>query len=111
MGREWDAPPEEQVIEAIATVFETVINCIDTAEVYGDGTSERLVGRAVAGRRHEILIATKVAPAPDGSGFRPEQVHRACRKSLERLSTDRIDLYQLHWPDASGVPIKRPGGR
>ena len=111
MGREWDeGPPEEQVIEAIAMVFETGIDWIDTAEVYGDGTSERLVAGAVAGRLDEIAIATKVAPAPDGSGFRPEQVHRACRKSLERLSTDRIDLYQLHWPDASGVPIEETWG-
>jgi myo-inositol catabolism protein IolS len=111
MGREWDdAPPEARVIEAIATVFETGINWIDTAEVYGRGTSERLVGRAVAGQRDEILIATKVAPAPDGSGFRAEQVQQACRKSLERLSTDRIDLYQLHWPDESGVPIEETWG-
>jgi aryl-alcohol dehydrogenase-like predicted oxidoreductase len=111
MGREWDdAPPEEQVIRAIATVFETGINWIDTAEVYGNGTSERLVARAVAGRRDEILIATKVAPSPDGSGFRAGQVHQACRKSLERLSTDRIDLYQLHWPDESGVSIEETWG-
>jgi aryl-alcohol dehydrogenase-like predicted oxidoreductase len=111
MGSEWDeAPPEEQVIEAIATVFETGIDWIDTAEVYGNGTSERLIARAITGRRDEITIATKVAPAPDGSGFRPEQVHRACRKSLERLSMDRIDLYQLHWPDASGVPIEETWG-
>jgi aryl-alcohol dehydrogenase-like predicted oxidoreductase len=111
MGREWDeAPPEEQVIEAVAMVFETGIDWIDTAEVYGNGTSERLVARAVAGRRDEIAIATKVAPIPDGSGFRPEQVRQACRKSLDRLSTDRIDLYQLHWPDASGVPIEETWG-
>ena len=112
MGREWDdAPPEEQVVEAIAMVFEPGINWIDTAEVYGNGTSEHLVGRAVAGRRDEVSIATKVAPAPDGTGFRPDQVHEACRKSLERLSTDRIDLYQLHWPDAPGSPSRRRGGR
>jgi aryl-alcohol dehydrogenase-like predicted oxidoreductase len=111
MGSEWDkGPPEEQVIEAIAMVFETGITWIDTAEVYGNGTSERLVARAVAGRRDEIAIATKVAPAPDGSGFRPEQLHQACRHSLGRLSTDRIDLYQLHWPDASGVPIEETWG-
>ena len=111
MGREWDdAPPEEQVVEAIAMVFETGINWIDTAEVYGNGTSEHLVGRAVAGRRDELLIATKVAPAPAGTGFGPDQVHEACRKSLERLSTDRIDLYQLHWPDATGVPIEETWG-
>ncbi|MGH2671679.1 MAG: aldo/keto reductase [Actinomycetota bacterium] len=111
LAPDWgEAPPEEQVLRAVATVFETGITWIDTAEVYGDGTSERLVGRAVAGRRDEILIATKVAPKPDGSGFRPEQVRRACRKSLERLSTDRIDLYQLHWPDESDVPVEDTWG-
>jgi len=111
LAPDWgEAPPEEQVLRAVATIFETGITWIDTAEVYGDGTSERLVGRAVAGRRDEILIATKVAPKPDGSGFRPDQVRQACRKSLERLSTDRIDLYQLHWPDESGVPVEDTWG-
>lgn len=111
MAREWgEAPPEEQVIDAIGTVLETGINWIDTAEVYGNGTSETLVGRALPGRRDEALIATKVAPRPAGTGFRPDQVHEACRKSLKRLGTDRIDLYQLHWPDGSGVPIEETWG-
>jgi len=110
-GAEWgEAPPDEQIIGAIRTVLETGINWIDTAEVYGDGTSEDLVGRAVAGRRDEVLIATKVAPATAGTGFRPDQVPEACRKSLKRLGTDRIDLYQLHWPDDTGVPIEETWG-
>jgi aryl-alcohol dehydrogenase-like predicted oxidoreductase len=111
MAREWgEAPPEEPVIEAIQKVLETGINWIDTAEVYGNGTSETLVGRALAGRRDDALIATKVAPRPAGTGFRPDQVREACRRSLKRLSTDRIDLYQLHWPDGSGVPVEDTWG-
>ena len=68
-GSEWgESPPEEQVLEAIRTVFETGIDWIDTAEVYGRGRSEELVGRAIEGRRDEVLIFTKVAPQPDGFG-------------------------------------------
>jgi aryl-alcohol dehydrogenase-like predicted oxidoreductase len=111
MAADWGTPPpEDQVVRAIATVLETGINWIDTAEVYGDGTSETLVARALAGRRDEVLIATKVAPARAGTGFRANQVRRACEKSLKRLSTDRIDLYQLHWPDSTGVPVEETWG-
>src|SRR5262249_9150055 len=75
------------------------------AEVYGRGTSEELVGRAVAGLRDDVLLFTKVAPEPEGTGFRPDQVRRAIRASLRRLGTDRVDLYQLHWPDPR-VPVE-----
>jgi aryl-alcohol dehydrogenase-like predicted oxidoreductase len=96
---------EHRVVEAMRTGFDAGIDWIDTAEVYGDGTSERLVGRAIEGRRDQITVATKVAPRPDGTGFRPEEVRRACRQSLRRLGIDRIDLYQLHWTD-DDVPIE-----
>jgi aryl-alcohol dehydrogenase-like predicted oxidoreductase len=110
-GSEWGhSPPEEQVLEAIRTVFETGIDWIDTAEVYGDGVSERLVGKAIQGRRDGVLVATKVAPQPEGSGFRSDNVRKACEGSLERLDTDRIDLYQLHWPDAEGTPLEETWG-
>jgi aryl-alcohol dehydrogenase-like predicted oxidoreductase len=111
MAADWGTPPpEDQAVRAIATVLETGINWIDTAEVYGDGTSETLVARAIGDRRDEVLIATKVAPQRAGTGFRPDQVREACRKSLKRLSTDRIDLYQLHWPDGTGVPVEETWG-
>jgi aryl-alcohol dehydrogenase-like predicted oxidoreductase len=51
-----------------------------------------------------------VAPAPEGSGFRPEQVRAAAEASLGRLGTDRIDLYQLHWPDETGIPLEETWG-
>jgi aryl-alcohol dehydrogenase-like predicted oxidoreductase len=109
-SEEWgEPPPDEQILAAIDAVFETGIGWIDTAEVYGRGTSEEFVGQVTAGRRDQVLLFTKVAPSPSGSGFRPEQVGAACRKSLGRLRTDHIDLYQLHWPDPS-VPIEDTWG-
>ncbi|HET7928856.1 MAG TPA: aldo/keto reductase, partial [Actinomycetota bacterium] len=106
-GSEWGhSPPDEQVLEAIRTVFETGIDWIDTAEVYGRGRSEELVARAIAARRDEVMIATKVAPRPEGSGFRAAQVRSACEGSLRRLRTDHVDLYQLHWPDERGIPVE-----
>jgi aryl-alcohol dehydrogenase-like predicted oxidoreductase len=108
---EWGTPPPDaQIRAAIAAVFDTGIDWIDTAEVYGDGTSERFVGEVVAGRRDQVAIATKVAPAPGGTGFGPEQVAEACRKSLQRLGADHLDVYQLHWPDETGVPIEETWG-
>jgi aryl-alcohol dehydrogenase-like predicted oxidoreductase len=110
-GADWGPnESEDAVVGAMHAALDAGIDWIDTAEVYGDGVSERLVGRAVAGRRDELRIATKVAPAPEGSGFRPEQVRTACDASLGRLGTDRIDLYQLHWPDDTGVPLEDTWG-
>ena len=110
-GADWGPnDSEEAVITAMHAALDAGIDWIDTAEVYGDGVSERIVGRAVADRRDDVLIASKVAPAPEGTGFRPEQVRSACDASLGRLGTDRIDLYQLHWPDETGVPIEETWG-
>jgi aryl-alcohol dehydrogenase-like predicted oxidoreductase len=111
-GSEWgQAPPEEQIQGAIAAIFDCGIDWIDTAEVYGKGRSEELVAKAVDGRRDEVSIFTKVAPQPDGSGFRAAQVRSACEASLRRLGTDRIDLYQLHWPDERGTPVEETWAR
>jgi len=110
-GSEWgQAPPEEQIQGAIAAIFDCGIDWIDTAEVYGKGRSEELVAKAVGRRRDDLLIASKVAPSPEGSGFRPDQVRSACEGSLRRLQTDRLDLYQLHWPDGTGVPLEDTWG-
>ena len=96
---------EDRVIEAIRAGVDAGINWIDTAEVYGSGESERIVGRALDGIRDELVVATKVAPKPSGSGFRAADVRRAAERSLARLGIDHIDVYQLHWTD-DGVPIE-----
>jgi aryl-alcohol dehydrogenase-like predicted oxidoreductase len=100
---------EAAVVEAIRAGIDAGMTWIDTAEVYGNGVSEALVGRAVQGRRDDVLVFTKVAPAPDGTGFEPAEVHKACDSSLDRLGIDRIDLYQLHWPDGN-VPVEDTWG-
>ncbi|MFE2376757.1 aldo/keto reductase [Streptomyces sp. NPDC059398] len=72
---------------------------IDTAEMYGSGAAEELVGEAIRGRRDEVFLVSKVLPSnADARG-----TVKACRASLRRLGTDRIDLYLLHWP--GGVPL------
>jgi aryl-alcohol dehydrogenase-like predicted oxidoreductase len=110
-GSEWGAAkPDERIVEAIHAAIDAGITWIDTAEVYGGGRSEELVGRAVRGRRDDVQIFTKVGPAPEGTGFRPEEVHKACRGSLERLSVEHLDLFQLHWPDSTGVPVEDTWG-
>jgi aryl-alcohol dehydrogenase-like predicted oxidoreductase len=101
---------EDVVIDAIRTGIDAGIDWIDTAEVYGDGVSETLVGRAISGRRDDVVLATKVAPQPEGSGFAPARVRDACEKSLARLGTDRVDLFQLHWPDDGGTPLEATWG-
>jgi aryl-alcohol dehydrogenase-like predicted oxidoreductase len=109
-GEVWGPNESDQkVIQAIEAGLDAGINWIDTAEVYGRGRSERLVARAVQGRRDEVFIATKVAPRPTGTGFRAPEVRRACASSLGRLGTDRIDLYQLHWRDGR-VPVEETWG-
>ena len=101
---------DEAVVASMRAAIDAGIDWLDTAEVYGDGESERLVGLAVAGRRDEVTIASKVAPASEGSGFLPDQIRAACDRSLGRLGTDRIDRYQLHWPDETGVPLEDSWG-
>jgi aryl-alcohol dehydrogenase-like predicted oxidoreductase len=104
---------EEQVVEAIEAAIDSGMTWIDTAEVYGDGRSEELVGRAIAGRDDGVLIFTKVGPKENGgggSGVRPDQIHGAVRRSLERLGVEQLDLYQIHWPDETGVPIEESWG-
>jgi diketogulonate reductase-like aldo/keto reductase len=72
---------------------------IDTAEMYASGGAEEVVGEAIAGRRDDVFIVSKVMP---GNASRRGTIS-ACEKSLKRLKTDRLDLYLLHWPGA--VPI------
>jgi aryl-alcohol dehydrogenase-like predicted oxidoreductase len=103
-GRAWGPnPPDEQTIEAIRAALDAGMNWIDTAEVYGDGRSEELVGRAIEGR--EVYVFTKLAPKPSGSGFDARGVRAGVMASLARLGRDVIDVYQLHWQDRS-TPVE-----
>ncbi len=87
----------------IATrAIELGINLIDTAEIYGRNESERIVGRAIAGRREDVFVATKFFPIMP----LPQTIEKHGRASAQRLGIDRIDLYQLHFPNAT-VPIKQ----
>ena len=88
--------------EEIATLrlgLDLGLTLIDTAELYGDGRAELLVGEAISGRRDEVFLVSKVLPHNAGR----KGTITACDKSLQRLRTDRIDLYLLHW--RGGVPF------
>jgi aryl-alcohol dehydrogenase-like predicted oxidoreductase len=84
-----------QLLEAFQKALELGINLIDTAEIYGRGKSERLVGEAIRGHRDEVVIATKVWPW----NLSARRLIRSAEKSAERLGVDVIDLYQIHWPN------------
>jgi aryl-alcohol dehydrogenase-like predicted oxidoreductase len=99
----WGAVDDDESVRAIHTALDRGITLFDTADVYGCGHSERVLGRALAGRRDAAVIATKFGLQFDeatrtgsGTDVRPEAVRRACEASLRRLGTDRIDLFQLH---------------
>jgi diketogulonate reductase-like aldo/keto reductase len=91
MGESPRARDEE--IAAIRLGLDLGMIVVDTAEMYGDGTTETLVGEAIAKRRNEVFLVSKVLP----SHARREQTLAACAASLERLGTDYLDLYLLHW--------------
>ncbi|NQW85796.1 MULTISPECIES: aldo/keto reductase [unclassified Frigoribacterium] len=80
-------------VAALRAGLDAGLTMIDTAEMYGGGRSEQLVGEAIAGRRDEVFLVSKVLP---GNASRRGTVE-ACHASLERLGTDRLDLYLLHW--------------
>lgn len=113
---EFYGPVDEQ--EAVATIRRALdlgANLLDTADVYGHGGNERLVGRAVAGRRDEAVIATKfgvLRPGPGvGAGIRadPDYVRESCDASLRRLGVDHIDLFLLTRADPA-VPVEETAG-
>jgi len=87
----------------VSRALEAGINCFDTADGYADGDSERMLGRILAGRRAELVIATKAAfptgPGPNQRGLSRVHLFQAAEASLRRLGTDYIDLYQIHTPD------------
>ena len=100
----WGPQDDAESIAAIRRALDLGINWIDTAAVYGLGHSEEIIGRALAGRRDEVIIATKCGLVWDKGSTTPygrlkaESVRAECEASLKRLNVEAIDLYQIHWP-------------
>jgi len=112
----WGVVDDEESIRAVHAVIDRGVNFFDTANVYGAGHSERVLGRALAGRRSQVVIATKFNALFDettrqvtGADSSPEGIHKACDESLRRLNTDYIDLYQFHdngFPAEKALPVR-----
>ncbi len=92
---------QSQTTKVVTAALDAGITLFDTADIYGNTMSEQFLGVALGPRRDEAIIATKFGMPIDDTHFgaRPDYVRRACDDSLRRLATDRIDLYQLHYPD------------
>jgi len=117
MGMSQSYGPADEV-ESLATIHRALdlgVTFLDTADMYGPFTNERLVGRAIAGRRAEVVLATKFGNErrEDGSWIgvngRPEYVRRCCDASLQRLGVEHIDLYYQHRVDTT-VPVEETWG-
>ncbi len=93
----WAGIDDSRTTGAIRAAFEAGITTFDSAEAYGKGHSERILGAALSDVRDQVVLATKVSP--NRLGF--DQVLNACHTSLKNLGTDYIDLYQIHWPSGS----------
>jgi aryl-alcohol dehydrogenase-like predicted oxidoreductase len=93
----------DESVRIIHTALDAGINFVDTADVYSGGESEEIVGKALKGRREDVVLATKFAlpmgPDANQSGGSPRWINLAVEASLRRLGTDHIDLYQMHRPD------------
>jgi myo-inositol catabolism protein IolS len=92
--------------EVVESALEAGINWIDTSEAYFDGKNEETIAAALRETGAQVVLSSKVAPSPDGTGFEPDQIRVACAKSLARLSVDRLDMYLLHWPDDAGISLQ-----
>jgi aryl-alcohol dehydrogenase-like predicted oxidoreductase len=115
MSQSYGPGDDEESIATIRRALELGVTLIDTADMYGPFTNEQLVGRAIAGLRDEVVLATKFGNErrPDGSfvsvNGKPDYVRRACDASLARLGVDHIDLYYQHRIDTT-VPIEDTWG-
>lgn len=101
----WGSQDDAQSIGAIRAALDAGVNWIDTAAIYGHGRAEEVVGHAIKGRRHEVIVATKCGRVWEGGSreigkcLRRESVLAEVDASLRRLQIDYIDLYQIHWPE------------
>jgi aryl-alcohol dehydrogenase-like predicted oxidoreductase len=106
---------EDESLSTIRRALELGINFVDTADMYGPFTNEKLVGKAVGGRREEVVLATKFGNVRGENGERlgisgdPDYVRKACDASLERLGVDHIDLYYQHRVDPE-TPVEETWG-
>lgn len=104
---------EATALHMVDTCLDRGINFLDTANVYNAGAAETIVGKALKGRRDRVVLATKCAakmgPAPDQAGLSRAAILRAADESLQRLQTDYLDLYYMHWPDYT-VPLEESLG-
>ncbi len=111
MSEYYGTRDDQESIEVIHRALDLEVNFLDTADVYGKGKNELLVGKALRGRREQVILATKFANLRDASGNfvgisgRPEYVKEACEASLRRLGIEIIDLYYQHRVDIN-VPIE-----
>jgi aryl-alcohol dehydrogenase-like predicted oxidoreductase len=109
----WGEIDEDEAVRAIHAALDAGITYFDTADIYGTGHSERILGRALAGRRDRVLVATKFGLTFDeysrqmtGQDASPAYVLRACEASLRRLNTDHIDVYQFHPGDYDPANVR-----
>jgi aryl-alcohol dehydrogenase-like predicted oxidoreductase len=115
MAGVYGAADEEQSITTVRRALELGVSLLDTADVYGPWTNERLVGKALAGRREEVILATKfgyvTSPSGERLGIRGDAayVRECCEASLARLGVDHIDLYYQHRVDPA-IPIEETVG-
>ena len=115
MSEFYGTPDESEAVATITRALDLGVSFLDTADMYGPFTNERLVGRAIAGHRDDVVVATKFGNQrrEDGSWVRingtPEYVHSACDASLQRLGVDHLDLYYQHRVDKT-VPIEETVG-
>ena len=101
----WGFQDEQEAIATIHAAIDVGINFFDNAELYGNGLAESILGKALIGRRDRVFIASKF----NRENARSEQVIAACERSLRRLQTDYIDLYQIHWANWD-VPFEETWG-
>ena len=100
-GEKWKLTSDETNIQVVRTALENGVNSFDTAEGYGAGHSETILGKALEGRRKDCIIATKVSP----ENLNASSVRKSLEASLKRLRTDYVDIYYIHWPNP-GIPME-----
>jgi myo-inositol catabolism protein IolS len=94
-GSMWGPQDEDDSVATVTAALEAGVNFFENAQGYGDGYSEEVLGKALQGRRHQAIVATKIRP----TDVSIKGIEAACEQSLRRLQTDYIDLLQPHWPN------------